>query len=142
MPISTVYHIPENWKYKSKRFQVSITPTCQTQSYTTKENLSKMKFVLILSMLVGFGSAARLGFHGTIYNYGNAGYLSPKQVAAMKRILKMKCIKKYGPRFCWFRQLSLNFIYNFTGTKIYFKFSASIKYTNRLFFIDCSRRGP
>ena len=68
--------------------------------YTTKENLSKMKFVLILSMLVGFGSAARLGFHGSIYNYGNAGYLSPKQVAAMKRILTIKCIKKYGPRFC------------------------------------------
>ena len=43
---------------------------------------------------------SRLGFHGSIYQYGNFGDLSPKQVAFIKKILKQKCIKMYGPRFC------------------------------------------
>ena len=61
-----------------------------------------MNFGLIIAVLAVCTSAARLGFHGSIYQYSNFGYLSPKEVAYMKKILKLKCLQKYGPRFCWF----------------------------------------
>ena len=60
-----------------------------------------MNFGLIIAVLAVCTSAARLGFHGSIYQYSNVGYLSPKEVAYVKKILKLKCLQKYGPRFCW-----------------------------------------
>ena len=60
-----------------------------------------MNFGLIITILAACKSAARLGFHGSVYQYGNFGYLSPKEITHIKKILKIKYVQKYGPRFCW-----------------------------------------
>ena len=98
--ISDRYVIPENLPFKNRSFQNIFTSTGLNHSFSVGENLADMKLGLIFTMLLVFGSAARLRFHGSIYHYGNAGYLSPRQAAVLKKILKIKCIKKYGPRFC------------------------------------------
>ena len=62
-----------------------------------------MNFGLVFTMIMACTQgtmAARLGFHGAIYQYADFGNLSPKQVVAIKKILKQKCIEMYGPRFC------------------------------------------
>ena len=63
-------------------------------------NFVSMNFRLIIAMLIASFSATRLGFHGSIYQYADFGYLSPNEVAAIKEIIKQRCIAIYGPRFC------------------------------------------
>ena len=70
------------------------------QTLAVGKNLARMNFGLIFTMLFGCSLAARLGFHGSIYQYSNGQNLSPKQVAVIKKLLKQKCIQTYGNRFC------------------------------------------
>jgi len=59
-----------------------------------------MNFVIIIALFATCISAARLGFHGSRYNYGQFGSLSPKQALLIKKLLKLKCLQKHGQRFC------------------------------------------
>ena len=68
--------------------------------FTKQLNFVSMHFGFFFSMLIACLSATRLGFHGSIYQYADFGYLSPKEVAAIKKIIKQRCIAIYGPRFC------------------------------------------
>ena len=61
-----------------------------------------MNFMIIISMLLACMSAPKLGFNGSRYQYGLYGNLSVRQASIINKILKLKCLQKYG-RFCWFR---------------------------------------
>ena len=89
----------EKSRYKSCSFQKMFISVGVNQK-SFGENIATMNFGLIFVMLFACISATRLGFHGSIYKYSNVRSLSPKQVAAIKKLLKQKCIQTYGNRFC------------------------------------------
>ena len=45
-------------------------------------------------------------FNGSKYHYGQFRNVTPQTAAIIKKLLKQKCVQKYGKRFCW--------LFNFT----------------------------
>ena len=74
------------------------------QKYLTANNKEgiPMNFSFIIALLAAVNciSAARLGFHGAVYDYGSVGNMSPQQAAFIRKVLKIKCLQKYARRFC------------------------------------------
>ena len=65
----------------------------------------QMNINFIIVMCAACVSSARLGFNGSKYHYSQFRNLSPQQAAIIKHLLKQKCLRKYGPRFCWFSKI-------------------------------------
>ena len=60
----------------------------------------QMNINFIIVMCAACVSSARLGFNGSKYHYSQFRNFSPQQAAIIKHLLKQKCLRKYGPRFC------------------------------------------